>query len=285
MNTAFLRRTDAQLNPLRLPADVADDDSAKYLDRWDTVFRRLSHLEPGNSQQPGDTGSALRQGELPSPNGIRRLWKRVRYVLIDRSGPLGEFETWDDAFQFMEANHVNGGSIVRSDRPIGERAGQSGTGQTSMISRLTTTAPTRNQSSGNASKKVLVIEDEVFTLLSMTQMVKGAGHNVVIARDAAEGVDAIRLERPDLILTDINLTTAGQGWDGFGVIEWMNFHYPGNRTKCIVVSGGDYEKLKTRANALGALAFLRKPLEKDVLLGEIRRAIGEPSELLCEAPK
>src|ERR1041384_6207444 len=147
MNTAFLRRTEAQLDPLRLPADVADDDSAKYLDRWDTVFRRLPHLEPGNSQQPGDTVSALRQGGLPSPNGTRRLWKRVCYVLIDRSGPLGEFETWDDAFQFMEANHVNSGGSVRHDRPGGERAGQSGTGQTAMMSRLATTAPPRNQSS------------------------------------------------------------------------------------------------------------------------------------------
>ncbi len=104
----------------------------------------------------------------------------------------------------------------------------------------------------------------------------------MIARTAAEAVDAIRLERPALILTDINLTIAGHGWDGFGVIAWMNFHYPGNRTKCIVVSGGDADELRPRADAIGAFAFLSKPLEKDLLRSEIRRAIGDPAQSLSE---
>src|SRR5205814_9183589 len=97
---------------------------------------------------------------------------------------------------------------------------------------------------------------------------------VAIARDANEGVEAIRSEQPDLILIDVTLSTSGQGWDGFQVIEWLNRHYPRHGTKYIVVSGGDPEKFSARSAALGASAFLGKPISKNLLLTEMTRALG-----------
>ncbi len=50
------------------------------------------------------------------PNGLR---KEVRFILIDTSGPLAEFESWEDAYQYLSENSGHGGSIVRSERLLG----------------------------------------------------------------------------------------------------------------------------------------------------------------------
>src|SRR6266536_971300 len=148
-------------------------------------------------------------------SGLAGAWKRVRYILIDRSGPRAEFDTWHDAYEFMAASQVQGGSIVRSD--ASEAASQ--TGQPASASA--TNPPALQAHDEASSKKVLIVEDEVFTLLSMTQMVKGDGHEAVIARDADEGVAAIRLDRPDVMVVDVNLSSTGEGWNGFDLIDWL----------------------------------------------------------------
>ena len=223
---------------------------------------------------------------------------RVRFILIDRGGPLAEFETWEDAFRHMATNHLMGGSIVRSEEPIHEwplpidcinddrvrgaasACGQAGTPALSFTASRQGLIPRADQTA-KISGKVLVIEDDVFILLSIAQMVKAAGYEVVIARDAAEGMEAARSERPDLILVDVDPSaTAFEGrWNGFQVLEWLSRHYPRGHTKLVIVASGDPEKLKPRAAAVGACACVGKPIVKEMLLTEIRRAMASPSGL------
>ena len=131
------------------------------------------------------------------------------------------------------------------------------------------------------AKKILVIEDERVTLLVHAQMIKSAGYRVVTAADAAEALQAIRLERPALILADValNVEASGHEWDGFQVLEWLKYHYPEHRTEAIIVSAGNPEKIRRRAVAVGAFGFLSKPIVKNLLLAEIKRAIGGPFDL------
>src|SRR5437016_4866635 len=99
------------------------------------------------------------------------------------------------------------------------------------------------------AKKILVIEDERITLLVHAQMIKSAGYRVVTAADAAEALQAIRLEKPALILADValNVEASGHEWDGFQVLEWLKYHYPEHRTEAIIVSAGNPEKIRRRA--------------------------------------
>ncbi len=48
--------------------------------------------------------------------------KTVRFILFDINGPLAEFESWEEAFQFMAINEGHGRSIVRSEEPPGYSA-------------------------------------------------------------------------------------------------------------------------------------------------------------------
>src|ERR671931_516109 len=46
----------------------------------------------------------------------------VRFILIDRNGPLADFENWEDAFRYLTVNGVQGGSILRSEQSMTELA-------------------------------------------------------------------------------------------------------------------------------------------------------------------
>jgi CheY-like chemotaxis protein len=140
---------------------------------------------------------------------------------------------------------------------------------------------TPDQPSNGGIKKVLLIEDDIVTQMTIARIVKGAGYVLITAIDAADALKALRMDRPDVILADINLSSRASGpvLDGFNVLDWLNYHYPEHHTRCIIVSITEPEKLRQRATDIGAFALLRKPVAKDLLLTEIGRAIGGPSAL------
>ena len=131
------------------------------------------------------------------------------------------------------------------------------------------------------AKRILIIEDDTVTLRTLAQMVQNAGYLALIAKDAAEAIKNFESDVPDLMLVDINLAgeTFGQQLDGLGVVDWLNHNHPALPIKYIIVSCDDPEKYRDRAAAIGALSFIRKPVEKEPLLAEIRRAIGDPLDL------
>jgi CheY-like chemotaxis protein len=212
-----------------------------------------------------------------SEHDLNASGQEVHYILIDRNGPLAEFETWEDAFRCMSTHQVEGGQIVRCDGPLAKRPNSAGAAGT----RGQTGRSTPEQSSAKAAKKALVISEDMSTLLTMAQVVKGAGHGVTIGRSAAEAVQTIGLEKPDLIIVDVDLPAGTEelGWNGFHVVEWLHCHYPDQRAKYIVVSGAEPEKFKPRTATVDAWAFVGKPIVKELLITEINRAIGGPPEL------
>ena len=215
------------------------------------------------------------------------LEQRFHYILIDRNGPVAEFETWADAFHCMSTRQLEGSSIVRCEGPVGELSrpiaglnerpglGVAGTAG----ARAQTGRSTPDQPVPEVTKKVLVISEDVSTLLAMAQIVKVAGHGVAIGRSASEAVQTIGLERPDLIIVDVDPVagTAEDGWDGFHMVDWLRCHYPDHRAKYIIVSGADPEKSKPSSVGADACAVVGKPIVKELLLTEIGRAIGGQS--------
>jgi DNA-binding response OmpR family regulator len=128
------------------------------------------------------------------------------------------------------------------------------------------------------AKKILIVEDDRASLLALAQMVQSAGYTVITAGDSADAIRTFELELPDLMLVDIDLRgeNIGQPLDGLGMIDWLNYRHPDHRIKYIIVSPDDPEKHQGRAAAIGASCFIQKPFEMNLLLAEIRRAIGEP---------
>src|ERR1041385_7208336 len=50
-------------------------------------------------------------------SGPNATQKQFRYFLIDQTGPLAEFKTWEEAFEYMAINPGQG-SVVRTEESL-----------------------------------------------------------------------------------------------------------------------------------------------------------------------
>jgi len=131
-----------------------------------------------------------------------------------------------------------------------------------------------------SSKKILVVDDNLIIVKTLRLKLEAVGYMVLTAMDASAAIKAVRDENPDLLIMDINfpadVSSGGQvAWDGFGILQWLDRINKEWRKPVIVITGEQSASAETRAKAVGAAAFFRKPLNHDELLAVIRRELGE----------
>jgi len=119
--------------------------------------------------------------------------------------------------------------------------------------------------------KVLIVDDDRDVLRALSIRLKANGYAVAFAADGIAAVSVARNEQPDVIILDIGLP----GGDGFTVMERLGGILPVAQTPVIILTARDVSGNQARAHAAGAYAFLQKPVDNDVLLETIRKAVGE----------
>lgn len=112
---------------------------------------------------------------------------------------------------------------------------------------------------------ILVVDDSKFSRSRVVAALTGFGYVLTQADSGSTALDAVRVARPDLIVTDLLMPQL----DGLGLIAALR-----REGFCIptVVLSADIQATSQSASAeLGARAFLHKPFDPD----ELRRTIGE----------
>jgi CheY-like chemotaxis protein len=121
----------------------------------------------------------------------------------------------------------------------------------------------------DARKKILVVDDS-FTSLMMNQGALEA-YRVVLARNGREGIRQAIVEKPDLILMDVNMP----GMDGFQACRWLRaFEGTKNVPIIIMTTRNDPASVKV-AFANGCNGYLIKPFKDEELLAVVRKHLGE----------
>ncbi|MDH3206022.1 MAG: response regulator [Gemmatimonadota bacterium] len=118
--------------------------------------------------------------------------------------------------------------------------------------------------------RVLVIDDDEEHRLLARTMLEGAGHQVEEAHDGEDGLRRFGRNRPDIVLTDINMP----GVDGHEVISALKVLHAD--VPIIAISGGGVvgkDELLLQAARLGAAEVIMKPFEYQQLLGAVGRAL------------
>lgn len=130
--------------------------------------------------------------------------------------------------------------------------------------------------------RVLIVDDDALNLQILTSLIERRGHVVVQASDGHEALDVARRSPPDALLTDVFMP----GMDGFQLcMAWRRdpqlADIPFVYYTSMFTSAAD-ERFALR---LGADALLRKPLEADVILGTLEKAVtgSLPRERPAEA--
>lgn len=114
--------------------------------------------------------------------------------------------------------------------------------------------------------RVLVAEDDRQMSLLLCQMLQGAGHQAVPAYDGASAMmAAMRVPTPELIVLDLAMP-AGDGETTLAKLKQSS------RTALIpvlVVSATQDAATRDRVRALGAAAFLAKPVSPDLFIDAV----------------
>jgi signal transduction histidine kinase/ActR/RegA family two-component response regulator len=135
--------------------------------------------------------------------------------------------------------------------------------------------PTRRESGqiqpewqAQAATSIVVIEDDRASSDLLTAYLSGAALRVTTVRDGQSGLDAVRRDRPSAVLLDIRLP----GVDGWAVLQELKSDAATKDIPVIVVSIVDE---RSRGAAMGAAAYLVKPVSRDDLLSALA-VVGIP---------
>jgi two-component system NtrC family response regulator len=121
----------------------------------------------------------------------------------------------------------------------------------------------------NSPKVLLVVEDDE----GLQRQLKWAydGYEVVCALDRAQAIDALRAREPAVVTLDLGLPPDPDGTEeGFATLAEILRLKPD--TKVIVATGHGARESATRAIAMGAYDFYRKPVDIDELGFIVARA-------------
>jgi signal transduction histidine kinase len=131
-----------------------------------------------------------------------------------------------------------------------------------------TSGEIQREGAAQASASIVVIEDDRASSDLLTAYLSGVALRVTTARDGQSGLDAVRRDRPSAVLLDIRLP----GVDGWAVLEELKSEADTEDIPVIVVSIVDE---RSRGAAMGAAAYMVKPVSRDDLLAALA-AVGIP---------
>ena len=122
--------------------------------------------------------------------------------------------------------------------------------------------------------RVLLAEDEVLIALSLADLLEAEGHEVVLAPDGADALDAARRlgDALGVLVTDLNMPRLG----GEDLIRELRAERPG--LPVVVVTGsapfGGEEELRRHAGGHGPLLLLLKPPNYEELAAALRQVVA-----------
>ena len=128
----------------------------------------------------------------------------------------------------------------------------------------------RRRGAGVLAGKVLICDDEPHIRESLRFIVESEGYEVVLACDGAEGLEAARVELPQVALLDITMPEL----DGYAVCRGIREH-PGTRhTYVVMLTARSQDEDRDQAMSVGADEYITKPFSPTRLKRLLRRVLS-----------
>ena len=140
---------------------------------------------------------------------------------------------------------------------------------------LSGTAPSWAHDAVHAGRaaRILVVEDDQEQRRIAASGLRAAGYSVVTAESGTEAVETARLERPDLILLDVDLP----GLDGMAVCRQIKLDRTLAAVPVIFCTARTGLMDRMAGLTLGADDYITKPYAPSELLLRIRRLVARPT--------
>ncbi|MBI5018541.1 MAG: UDP-3-O-[3-hydroxymyristoyl] N-acetylglucosamine deacetylase [Deltaproteobacteria bacterium] len=115
---------------------------------------------------------------------------------------------------------------------------------------------------------ILIVDDEEAIRKSLHDVLCDEGYSPVLATDGSDALEKVQSLDPSLVLLDIWMP----GMDGIETLQRIKELQP--RTPVIMISGHATIATAIKATKIGASDFIEKPLDLDLTLHAIRRALN-----------
>jgi DNA-binding NtrC family response regulator len=119
----------------------------------------------------------------------------------------------------------------------------------------------------NDTGRVLLVDDEAAFQRLGGGFLRGLGHEVTLAGDGEQALEAFARQRPELVLLDLAMPPHMDPEIGLELIPRFA------RVPVVVLTGHGEHELALRATELGAWDFLTKPIDPDMLRFVVARAL------------
>lgn len=109
---------------------------------------------------------------------------------------------------------------------------------------------------------VLIAEDSRDTRIMLKRAFELKGYRVIEAEDGNEALEAVRKNRPNLIVVDLNMPVV----DGLEAIKKIRkLESPGEHVPIVAITAFDVYGMKEAALEIGCNTYLSKPLDMEEL--------------------
>lgn len=124
-------------------------------------------------------------------------------------------------------------------------------------------------------KTILIIEDTDFISENIATTLKFEGYTTVIAEDGVFGLEAVRKNKPDLILCDVSMPRM----DGFGVLKELRNMKEAGTTPFIFLTAKAEKADMRKGMELGADDYLTKPFTTVELINAVTTQLAKKEQV------
>lgn len=114
-------------------------------------------------------------------------------------------------------------------------------------------------------KKILVVDDDPYILMSLEFLMKKNGYQVMIARNGTEALEAINTVKPSLILLDIMMPDV----DGYSICKYVKSKKDLRDIHVVFLSAKTKETDVQKGLDLGASMYITKPFSTRDLMKKV----------------
>jgi len=127
-----------------------------------------------------------------------------------------------------------------------------------------------------ATKKILIIDDDIDLVEAMRLTLENAGFEVIDAQDGKKGLEKINSENPDLVILDVMMRTQDEGFH----VAYEIRNNPDTRDIPLIMltavgqeTGYSFDKERDE-DFLPVNEFLEKPIDPDTLIELVKKNLG-----------
>lgn len=133
----------------------------------------------------------------------------------------------------------------------------------------------RIRSFSDARQKVLIVDDEMATLLPLKRSLEAEGYIVIEACDGYEAIEKSKAEMPELIILDLMLP----GMDGIEVCNQLKKDALTEKIPIIMLTAKDEVRDKVEGLEIGADDYVTKPFNLNELKARIKSVLRRSRDI------